>query len=229
MGSKTASNKHARQTNKTCRHGQTPVWRLPEGQGEGEGRVKRAEYTVRAGDVALGGDHTRQHTDDASLNRTLDTCVTLLIDVAEKVNTICTRRKGEGERGGRRDEPRVWLRSPGAVATTLVIPLTAGDSGAPHGVPEGRTFGRLRQTRHCRPRDALQSRSFSRALSTRQAKREPGAVAFNGVTRTRLPGVSLPLPRRETLLRSRLLVVYPKPNKQNLVTALPPLSLCALF
>lgn len=140
--------------------------------------------------------------------------------------------KGEGERGGGRDEPRVWLRSPGAVATTLVIPLTAGDSGAPHGVPEGRTFGRLRQTRHCRPRDALQSRSFSRALSTRQAKREPGAVAFNGVTRTRLPGVSLPLPRRETLetlLGSRLLVVYPKPNKQNLVTALPPLSLCALF
>lgn len=117
----------------------------------------------------------------------------------------------------------------GAVATTLVIPLTAGDSGAPHGVPEGRTFGRLRQTRHCRPRDALQSRSFSRALSTRQAKREPGAVAFSGVTRTRLPGVSLPLPRRETLLGSRLLVVYPKLNKQNLVTALPPLSLCALF
>lgn len=210
MGSKTASNEHARQTDKTCRHGRTPVWRLPEGQGEGEGRVKRAEYTARAGDVALGGDRTRQHTDAASSNRTLDTCVAVLIDVAEKVNTICTRRK-RGRRARRREG------------------RAAGDSGAPHGVPEGRTFGRLRQTRHCRPRDALQSRSFSRALSTRQAKREPGAVAFSGVTRTRLPGVSPPLPRRETLLGSRLLVVYPKPNKQNPVTALPPLSLRALF
>lgn len=108
MGSKTASNKHTRQTNKTCRHGQTPVWRLPEGQGEGEGRVKRAEYTARAGDVALGGDHTRQHTDDVSLNRTLDTCVTLLIDVTEKVNTICTRRK-RGRRARGREGPAVGV------------------------------------------------------------------------------------------------------------------------